>query len=528
MAKFIALKTFSSLYEGLDLFSEEGLQQFKNRIQGEQGDEIALENKIPREDLMRFMQSLNSSSTILFQNWVEQNDYLKQCLLGEEITPFKDTAGVLSHQYSDGFKRFISPFLTAELLSRTSENDKELSILFSYVALLDNDDRAVVESQLFKPVRKRLDELNTASPHFTEEQELIDVIKPLCSEDLIRVVNSLSKASYALKLEYVDTIINTVRTNGCTVRFANWIFKQMEGLRLNNEHQEKIVELKKDLREGKLDVRNHGSGKTPIRWRAITTFLFVLILGGGAFYVIYFQPFSTVEDDEIADTSSFKQFTKEERKKIDSLIQSMNNPLLPDESEIDPGIPIGNGATLTLRQQSNNNLMESIYDDLSKDAEVQQHQAVDSCSLKRKKFKRYQGVKDLAKHQGSVDAVIKNESEYDVVLYVAENKTGGSVYSLFLKQGSTHEFQINRGDLVTAIAGNIYIPYVAPTSFNAVDLPSSDFKYHFCDTDANYEESINTTYEYTDRGRQKTKFMIMGNYGSYFSLMDIYGVLTAF
>ena len=136
--------------------------------------------------------------------------------------------------------------------------------------------------------------------------------------ELVQIVNSLSKASYALKLEYVDTIVNTVRTNGCTVRFANWIFKQMEELKLNNEHEEKILELKKELKEGKLAVRNHGSGKTPIRWKSVITFLFVALLGIGSFYIIYFKPFSTVEDEVIADTSSFKKFTKEERQGQDS------------------------------------------------------------------------------------------------------------------------------------------------------------------------------------------------------------------
>ena len=152
----------------------------------------------------------------------------------------------------------------------------------------------------------------------------------------------------------------------------------MEQLTLNREHEDQIAELRKELREGNLEVKNHGTGKTPIRWRSILSLALVLLIMGGAFYVIYFKPFSQVEEIDIADTSSFKQFTKEERNELTSLIQSMGNPLLPDEDEIDPGIPIGLNTTLTFRTASQNDLFEQIYTDLSRDAEIQQNQMVDS------------------------------------------------------------------------------------------------------------------------------------------------------
>ena len=69
--------------------------------------------------------------------------------------------------------------------------------MFSFTELLDGDDRGLIEDQMFRSIRSRLRELDKHSPYFTEEQDLINAIKPLCSDELIAVVNSLSKASYA-------------------------------------------------------------------------------------------------------------------------------------------------------------------------------------------------------------------------------------------------------------------------------------------------------------------------------------------
>ncbi|MBL4861711.1 MAG: hypothetical protein JKY09_01670 [Crocinitomicaceae bacterium] len=356
----------------------------------------------------------------------------------------------------------------------------------------------------------------------------MDEVKPLCAEEVIATVNFLSKASYGLKLEYVDGILKAIRSKGCTVRFANWMLKQMAKIQLNNEHQFKITDLRKELREGELQVRNHGQGRTPLRWKNMVSLSFVLLLVAAIFYIVKYKPFSSVEEPEFVYTTSFKRFTKEERKKIDSLLQTMNTAQLPEEVEIDPGIPFEGGVSLTLRKEFKNKLMEEIYSDLSKDADLKEQYATDSCVAKVKSFIRYTGVKNLVDKKGNVDAVVRNESEYDVVLYVSSGSSQGSVHSTLLKRGKTMTFKLKQYDIVTAVGGNDFSKYLAPGG--AIDelLPSNKLKHHFCDTDANYMESMNTSYQLVDTGKGKAKCMILGDRNGSFHMIDIYSVMESY
>lgn len=530
--RYVPLRIFNELTEGEDLFAEEGIKRVQEKLTSEQAVHTAINAGFTIQDVVELTNSLSSSYVILFQNWIAQNQQLESFLVvGNAKSEFHDIANIQAHQYFSQFKKYISPFLSIRLLESKVENIEQRKFLFTYVGLLDGDHRGVVEDQLFKPIRAQLEHVKAElklmeSSKEPSEQFLIDLIQPLCASEYIDIANLLSKSSYALKLMYVDIILSAINSKSCTARFANWVIKQMEQLKLNNEHAHKIAELRVELRDGKLEIKNKGIGKTPFRFRVILPVITALAILFITLYIVYAKPFSEVEAPETEQASSFTQFTKEERKKLDSLIQTMSSQLTPELEQIDGNIPIGINTTISYRQPFTNELMEGIYTDLSKDASIQMSQAVDTCQQLPKKFKRYTGVGDLLQRQGAIECVIKNESDYDAVLYVSEDKTNGKVYSLYLKQKSTRVFKLNKGDVLLVEAGNIYIPYKAPKSYPPSDLPSKDFKYHFCDTDINYQESINKGYKYSDGSSTSTKFMLMGSPGSYFQLMDIYGVLT--
>lgn len=528
--RYLPIHTFSSLTTDVDLFSEDGLSQFREKLTQDEAKKNARQSGFTDEDIIGLIHQLNSSQTVLFHNWIAQNKDLEKLLMdaSQTVDDFVDTSGILSHQYFNQFKRFVSPYLANQLLQGAIKTEEERARLLSYCKLLDNDHIGVVEEHLFKPIREKLSELSSLLKGSETEQDLINVVQPICGDVYIKMANSLSKSSYALKLLYVDTILSALKSKACTARLANWVLKQMEQLTLNNEHQLKITEIRKELREGKFEVKNKGMGKTPLRLRSVMPVILLLLIGFMTFYIIYFKPFSQVEEPVIEQSSSFTEFSKEERQKLDSLIQTMSTPLMNDGEGYEETIPIVSNTTLNVRKPFNNSLLEAIYSDLKKDATIQSNQVVDSCELLRKKFQRYNGVKDLMKRDASVECAIKNESDYDALLYVAESKKNGKVYSVYIKQNSTRIFKINKGDYMFAVAGNIYVPFVPPNSYTVAALPSSDFKYHFCDTDVNYEASINKAFEYTDNTRKRTKFMIMGRVGSYFEIMDIYSVLSQY
>ena len=529
MPKFIPISVFKSLYVShADLLTDEGINSFKTKLK-EEGGEIATKNGFTSEDLSAFSSLIDNPNNLVFYGWVEQNGALLEVLSeGKELQPFNDRARHLDHKLGYKYKQFISPFLSNCLLRFSGEeNIGKLSVALSFCQLLDEDHSAVVESELFKTIKKRMVAMQSTMKSIEEEQGLIDLVKPLCSDEIISSVNSLSKASYALKLEYVDAMLSPIRVKSCTTRFANWILKQMEGIQLNKEHEHKIVDLKRELREGELEVRNHGKGRTPIRWKNVLFSIFILGIAAVVFIVIYYKPLSDVKDQQFTNSSSFKQFTKAERIKIDSLLQAMNGNKREEEIYYDQNVPlIGQSSTLTLRKEFKNPIMERLYSDLIKDADNQKAGYRDSCKSALE-YTRNTSVKDLAKKGGDVEAVIKNESEYDIIIYVAENNASGSVHSMYVAKGATEVFTLNKYNTLMVVAGNTHQKYSPHSSLSSDDRPSSKFKTHFCETDDNYKESINTSYKVIDKSQDKVKFMVMGGVGSYFHLIDLNGVLEA-
>ena len=527
MSKFISISTFSSLFSShADLLSAEGLEKFKTELNAVKGQEICRTHGIERWELEHFVSTLNISEHVVFYGWIAQNSTLESVLMRKgELTPFEDSARHLKHKLSEQYKRFVSPYLSKALLRHSGEDKKTLSVAMTYTRLLDTDHCAVIEEQLLKSIHDEIKQAKDQMKQVLEEQELVELIQPLCSDEVIACMNQLSRSMYAAKLNYVDDMLAAIRTKSCTARFANWILKRMELVQLNKEHAYKINDLRQELRDGTLKVRNSGvKGRAPIRWKTMITTTVILLFALFIVYIVVYQPFSDVQGTELSDNTSFQQFTIEERKKIDSLLKDMNGNAHEDEMWIDQGIPIiGGSSVISIRTEFDNQNMEEIYQDLNKDAELQEQGYTDTC-LRAVQYKRLPGVKNLADKKGSIEAMVRNDSDYDVVLFVADSYTNGEVYSMQIKSGDIQVFEISKDYTLLMVVGNTYQTY-SPPNVAVDELPSSNYTHHFCDTDHNHKESINTPYKLTRQTLGKTKFLITGKLGGYVNLLDIYGVL---
>jgi len=528
MSRYISLSQFKSLYsDHSQLLTEEGFGAFMQRLNGEEGSAIATGNNINTYEFEAFKGSLLNQKHILFYGWIEQNNDLIGFLDGREITgSYVDTKHHLKHRWGEEFRTFISPFVENRLLKELTDDFKKLEYLFSYTQLIIKDNQALVEAQLYKPIGKLIGVMKN-SFFVAEEQVLIDLVRPLCSDEILGSVNYLSKGSYSLKLEYVDAILETIKAKGCTVRFANWILKKMEGLELNEEHQEKIKNLRSQLKAGELQVRNHGEGRTPIRWKTLITLTVILGLLGSMFYIIYYKPFNTVEDTELAQNASFKQFSVEERKSIDSLIKVMNNEDFTLNYEVDPGVYSSGGGAITVRTDHKNPLMERIYNDIIKDATIKEYYDTENCNSSIE-FQRYSGVKDLANKTGTNEATIKNSSDYDIIIYVSSNTKSGNVYSVLLKKDKSISFQMNQYDVLTTVAGNTFTKFVVPGGVEEDEVPSISFKRHFCDTDANYFESADNPLQLLYNTGEEVKILIEGTINGDYSMNDVHDVMELY
>lgn len=527
MARWISLSTFKELYvKETELLSPEGHGAFLTRLQSSEGDAIRQKHRIDQIDFQKFVATVQSPAGIVFHGWVSQSKDLETTLVSKKVTgKFRDGKSVLNHTLTQDFQRFVSPFLGPILLHRIPDEMAPLIDYFSYVRLLEDDTRALVEAQLFKPVREQLNTLNNADI-LSSEQSLITAVKPLCADSFIEIMNYLSKRSYSLKMEYVDRIMEAIRSHACTVRFANWILKQMERLELNKEHEEKLYDLRKELAAGKLQVKKLESGRKGIRLRPIILLILILAIIGSGVYVLIFKPYSKAEVYH-AYGSANSDYSEEELAKIDSLSLEIDQESFMEGRMIDPDIIIQSGISITLRSPFKTALMERIFSDVNKDVTLKENYYNDSCGDVRK-FERYPGVKDLSSRSASKEIQFRNDSDYDLIVYVSNNQPSGSVYSMLVRRGKVAEFEMYVNDVLTTVAGKRFVAFVPPLGSFAEEKPSLDFRNHFCVTDNNYFESINTALQLNSTSREMVKFMVTGSANEDYQLIDIYGVAAAY
>jgi len=381
-----------------------------------------------------------------------------------------------------------------------------------------------VETQLFADLRKQVQTASQQMNEHKSETDLLAVLQELSSDDVLFCVNNLSRSMYATRMEYVDNLLSFVRAKACSVRLANWLLKRLELVRLNKEHQHKIEDLRKDLARGDLEVRNTLESKRrvtrPGRLFVYSFFLLALLF---VVYLIVFKPFSDVDPIEVADNTSFEQFSIDERKRIDSLLREMNGNRDSDDY-VDAGNVFSQGTAISIRKAFLNESLERIYEDFALDAQLQAQNYGDSCK-KSLPFRILEGTGDLSAHQGAVQGMFRNESAYDIIVLVANNRTGGSVYSAFVPKGEVLKANMDVGDMLLIIAGHTFQKYQRPAGVTPTEMPSSSFKHHFCNTDFNYEKTMNTPYEVSRKGNGKCKFLISGSRGDYVDLVDVYDVL---
>ena len=483
-------------------------------------------------DVKEFVESLDAKK-IVFLDWTELNHDLLLLLQGKlPKNHFQDAHKWLGHSLFKDFQQFLSPFLQRNFLAlgQTISQD-QLAVLFSFTVLLPEDEHMFVEQMLYKTVQLKLDESKEIIAHSKTEKELLAAIQPLCNTSVLGIINQFSRSNYATKLAYVDYLLWVIKQNACSVRLANWILKEIEKISLNPEHLEKIDALKKDLQQGRLKMKNNlvqaRNHWTPSQLISVGIGIVLVVVIA---WIILEKPFSKTIDEPISAVTSYEKFTKSERKKIDSLLRQIQQTHDPEEIEIDPNRSIlGNGISMALRTPFRNKRMEALYQDFLIDADLNDQGLVDSCAAFSKKTETshfYKDVKSAKKRNGSIETLFKNEAVYDVYLIVFEDMKKGKVFSTLIKSNETIELKLNSYDHLIFIAGNDLGKFIAPKS--ASELPSVDFDHHFCTTDINYTESLRSIYYLSRPQSGKNKFLLSGDKGGYFSVIDLYGVLEVF
>jgi hypothetical protein len=499
-----------------------------------ENSELIIEGRsYSNSELQLFLQELDLTK-IVFLDWIDQHASLRSLLLGKFPTnDFVDGQNWKGHTLYASFQGFLSTFLLPQLLKFIENEVLEVTVrAFSYAQLLPETDRMYLEQVLFKGIQERFTAAKNKIESAENEQDLLLEIDTFCSDEMLRGLNYLSRSSYATKLWYVDQLLWLLKQKACTVRLANWLLKQLEKIELNPEHLEKITELKRDLKDGKIRVKNTLiQNKMHVSFRSIAASTLIVGLLALVGWIVWKKPFSETPNDINQSATSFEQFTKEERIRIDSMLREIEHKYQPDLYDTASYNPLmGNGVSLAIRVPLKNVRMEELYKDFLIDADLHNLGLYDTTNpiftSKQGANTFYSGVNDLNKKTGKHITLLKNESGYDVYCFVYSNQKKGEIYSAVVKKGASFNLHLNSYEQVLFVPGNKLGRYKAPK--NQSELPSKAFDHHFTEVDINYTEAINTIYYLANPQPGTNKLLLTGDKGTYFTVVDLYGILELF
>jgi hypothetical protein len=191
---------------------------------------------------------------------------------------------------------------------------------------------------------------------------------------------------------------------------------------------------------------------------------------------------------------------------------------------------MGNGISVAIRVPLKNECMEALYKDFLIDADLSNLGVYDTTSpiftAKERAKVFYDGVDDLYKKTGKHLTMLKNESGYDVYCFVYSNQKKGAIYSAVVKKGFSINLHLNSYEHLLFVPGNKLGKYKEPK--NQAEVPSKTFDHHFTDVDINYTEGINTIYYLAKPQPGTNKLLLTGDKGTYFTVVDLYGILELF
>ena len=484
-----------------------------------------------KEELVAAIDQLNEQ-TVVFYQWIEQDQALKSLLEGKVPTlEFTDRLRWTGHFLFADFSTFISSFLTTSALKfKLHENVSELRNVFSFLVLLPKDDRQLVEQALFQQTKAQIDGQLKKLPQYTTETELLACVDAICTKDIVAIVGHFSRASYHTKVWYIDQLLSLFNHPACTARLAYRVILQLNLLELNPEHQEKIREIEKELKNGQLLNK---SDKTPflkkIRTKQILSIGAFFLLIGAAYFILKYNP-SKEQHTDLGLASSFETFTKDERIQIDSLLKAKRSDATPEENETDQFLwSQTGGPSLALRSALKNKLMEQLYTDWLKCADLHNQGLIDSCIPYKKSTNfKYPSVKPAKEMLGKDEVVVRNESIYSVWIIVFEEFTQGSIYAELLEAGKTSTLKMSKNQHFVFAAGKEPGVFIAPKGVNSAELPSEQFQEQFCTVDMNLSNSLNAVYALRSPKPGSNKLLLSGDENNYFVVADLYGILETF
>lgn len=516
---FLGYENLSYLYD-FEACKEKVFDNYAN------GKEFKLySNLISSEELISFLSLIKGDENLIFDQWICGNNNL--FLLITENKLLKNDFQLdkyENHFLFYPFIKFVSPFLTAVLLRNfDSKKEKELVAVSSYIPLLTKDDSFIIQTKLVSFVSSQWKIVESKFPSLNTENELVQEIGFYFSKEKIELLNYLTKEFYSSKIELIEQGLAVFKHPFTSNRLAFWVIKQLNLLELNSEHKEKLKTISNSIKIGEnIYFKRISTTKSNFPIIKVSIYTSIIILFG--LTLIYFINQNKYAESELS-RSAFENFSKEERIRMDSLLQTIQ----PKKSEANRKFDSGNGylhltplgIELKNRNPYKNEKIEKFLSNEVKIQDLISTGKIDSCSKLSSKYVTNLSIYDFDKFEnkkGKNKVFLKNESEYQVIILNYENNSGKKVYFHLLN---------TKEEVIFFSETNSSLIFLPGKNFGKVFSKDSNFEnpFHFCFVDENYEKMLFESFEIKSNFNEKIKIQFNNSVSKGFYFIDVYNSL---
>ncbi len=466
------------------------------------------------QEVLEFINSLDVK-TFLFQSWIEASSSLKNILhFGRIETTPQLPPTIEQHAFFEEFVDYLSPFLYPILKAQCAEGI-DIMTWASFIRFTSKEERKQLEMYAFHQLFP-ISTWKTEVEQWKAEMDFHQWCQGILSKDRIQLLNLFSNQIYFLKLELVNFLQTMIEHPLSDRKFALWWIKELQLIELQAEHKKRVDALLIQLRTNDTRIKKL-QRKQKLPWKKIGL---ALVIGFFIFglTLIFVQLKNKVEPENM-QTSSFSQFTVEERKHLDSIIQHLSKNGNEDIEHLDPNLPFyGVSESLYFQASIKNKAMQQLIDDLKKDWILHEKNLYQSTS-KGQAVSRftYQDLIPLEQKTKGKFSIWKNDSDYDVLVLVYEEK--GSGYVAALPSKKELQFNLNQEDHFLILAG---LQLETRNPLQKGDQPSKKLNVHFRKIDANFEKTFQE--RYLMEKSSTSKFLIAGKKGERVDLIDVNAV----
>lgn len=394
-----------------------------------------------------FIESIQHEKQLLFATWTEENKALLEVLeSGTVQSVYVDRVALTSHQLFEEYQAFIRSFLTPILSENCINLDfKKVQKIMSFTVLLGKTDQDKIQERIALFFGQLQDELQQSIKKVSSDQQLFETLKQVLTVEFWQTINLFNERYYRVRTNFLEFLLALAYHKHSSRRLMVFIIAELKQLQLTNEHLKELLQVEKDLKSGKYVFES-----TKMPWKRLIALsaaaLFLVLLGVG----VWFIP-NHPEEDQLQEKTSFMSFSPEERKELDSLIESAKQEQLKadeamNEDQFLPEAP----AQLVVRNSWENNIFNKIYQSWSLNDSV-----ASSMSLVngKKDSRAFPGTKHLRAKKGSKAVEFHNSTNLNVLLVVFKNKAKEPVYTAYVSEKTLFQFTINEGDFILALPG---------------------------------------------------------------------------